>query len=359
MRKPKPTIRTLLSIALTLACGCAGQPPPDPALYSVCMSAGEPCASEGYAGEWIEVALNGEHFHPAFEVDLGTSGPPPVRGEYQASIAGTPLDDVRRVTDALLLGTIPGTVPLGSHDVIVEIPGGRRAGLPKAFRLVDPLSVLMEPEHPRVPEGHAFGLDITLQNDGTALLTQITLRLSQEGAGRLQLPPDSVLGSLAGESFVTTTLQVRAQQTGSASLLIEVSALAGGSVPVGTRQPLATGILVLPPASLIVSADVSPPAVDPGDRFELITTVFNPGGTQALDVEVLAPTVSGSGSALLDDPAPTGVNIPAGSVLTIPWGGQALSPGTVVFEARVQGLEAVSGRLLGPLDAESVRLEIR
>jgi hypothetical protein len=154
-------------------------------------------------------------------------------------------------------------------------------------------------------------------------------------------------------------MQVQAEQAGSASLLLEVSALAGGFVAVGTREPLPTGVLVLPPADLMVSADMSPSAVDPGESFELIVNVFNPGGVEALDVEVLAPVVSGSGSAALDDPAPTRLDIPAGSMRAIPWGGQALSPGTVVFAARVQGLEAVSGRLLGPVDAESVSLEIR
>jgi hypothetical protein len=359
MSKLKTRTCMLLLALLGFPAGCATQSPPDPSLYSVCLDAEGPCVSDAYAGERTEVALIGEHFHPAFEVDIGSDEPPPVRGAYRAFIANTPLDDVRRGTDTLLLGTLPGTVPLGAHDVIAEIPGGLRAGLPQAFFIVDPLAVTAAPEPPRVPQGHAFGLEVTLQNLGTALLTNITLRLSQEGAGRVLLPADSVLASLGGESSLTATLPLKAQQPGQASLLLGVSALAGGFVRVGPREPLAIDILVLPPADLVVSANVAPTTVEPGDRFELIVTVFNTGGVEALDVEVLTPGIGGSGSVVLDSPAPSGLNVPAGSRQAILWGGQALTRGTVVFHAQVHGLEAISERLLGPVDADPVSLEIR
>jgi hypothetical protein len=317
------------------------------------------CISEVYAGETPDVALIGEHFHPAFEVDIGNADPPPLIGNFRAMIADLPIDDVRRSTDTLLLGTLPGTVPVGTHDVIVEIPGGRRAELPKAFGIVDPLAVTATPEHFRIPKGYFFGLDVTQHNRGTIPLTQITLSLSQEGAGQVHLPADSVLAALGGESALTTTLPLWAERQGFVSLLLEVSARVGDFVVVGTREPLVTGILVLPQAALVVSAELSPTEVGPGERFELIVTVYNTGGVEALNVEVLAPAVSGSGSAALDNPSPLGLNIPAGSMRKIPWGGQALLWGTVVFAARVQGLEAISQRLLGPVSAESVSLEIR
>ena len=344
---------------LVLGAGCATESLPDPSLYSVCLSAKEPCVSEAYAGETPNVALIGEHFHPAFEVDIGSDDPPLLLGDFWATIANQPIDDVRRDTDTLLLGTLPGTIPLGTHYVIVEIPGGKRAGLPEAFGIIDPLEVTATPEHLRVPEGHSFGLDITLQNHGTALLTQITLNLSQEGAGQVLLPADSVLTSLGSESSLTVTLPLRAERQGPTTLLLSVSALAGGFVVVSTQEPLATGVLVLPPAALVASAEVSPSTVGLGDSFELIVSVFNTGGVLALDVEVLEPEVSGSGSVALDSPAPPQLNIPAGSRQTLRWGGRALSRGTVVFDARVLGLEAISGRLLGPEAADPVSIEIR
>ena len=346
MKKPLHNTWVVWTTALMLSAGCAVENLPSPTLFDVCLSVEGPCVNQAYAGE-------------ACDVDIDKDDPPPLRGSFRADIAGTSIEDIWRHSDTLLLGTLPGTVPLGSHDVIVEFPGGMRAGLQEAFSIVDPLSVTAAPEHRRVPRGHTFGLDVTLQNQGGALLTQVTLSLSQEGTGRVLLPADSVVASLGGESSSTTTLQLQAQQQGATTLLLDVSALAGGNVLVGTPEPLAVDILVLPPAELAASAEVSPTTVDPGDSFELIVSVYNSGGVDALDVEALEPAVSGSGSAFLEDPAPPRLDVPAGSRQTIRLNGQALSRGTVVFDAQVHGLEAISRRLLGPVAADPVSIEIR
>lgn len=356
------TAALLLSAAFSAApfgAGCAVENLPDPALFDVCLSSEGPCVNQAYAGERANIVLIGEHFNPAFDVDINDDNSPPLRGSFRASIAGTPIEDVRRHSETLLVGILPGTVPLGSHDVIAEFPGGMRAGLQEAFSIVDPLAVTATPQHSRVPQAHAFGLDVTLQNLGTALLTQITLSLSQEGSGRITLPADSVVASLGSESSSTTTLQLQAQQSGSATLLLDVSALAGGNVLVGTPEPVAIDLLVLPPAFLVASGEVSPTTVNPGDDFELSVDVYNTGGVDALDVEVLEAEDSGSGSVTLDDPAPSPLDIPAGSRRTIRFSGQALARGTVVFDMRIVGLEAISQRLLGPVDADPVSIEIR
>jgi hypothetical protein len=240
--------------------------------------------------------------------------------------------------------------------VTVEFPGGRRAGLKEAFSIVDPLSVTVTPPPQRIPDGHALDLEVTLQNLGPALLTQVTLSLSQEGNGRFILPADLVLASLSGEPI---ELELQAQQPGSATVLLDVSALAGGNVLVGTAEPLVIEFLVLPPAVLVASAEVSPTTVDPGEGFELIVDVFNTGGTDALDVEALVPAVSGSGSATLGDPVPSRLDVAAGSRQTIRFSGQAQQSGTVEFNVRVQGLEAVSQHDLGPVDVDPVSIEIR
>jgi len=362
MRKRHHQTRMIWTAALTLSAaffGCAVENLPEPALFDVCLNSETPCINQAYAGERTNIVLIGEHFNPAFNVDVNDDNPPPLCGSFQASIADKPIEDVRRLSENLLSGTLPGTVPLGSHDVIAKFPGGRRAGLNQAFSIVDPLVVTASPQHPRAPQGHAFGLDVTLQNLGAALLTQITLGLSQEGPGQITLPADSVVASLGGGSSSTTTLQLQAQQPGSATLLLEVSALAGGNVLVGTPEPLAIDMLVLPPAVLAVSGEVSPTTVDPGDDFELIVDVYNSGGVDALEVEALEAGVSGSGSATLDAPTPSPLSIPAGSRRTIRFSGQALSRGTVIFDVRVVGREAISQRLLGPVDAEPVSIEIR
>jgi hypothetical protein len=358
MKLDKKTL-ALWTAILVLVAGCAVEDLPDPALFGICRDSQGPCLDQAYAGERASVALIGENFHPAFSVDMNNDDPPPLRGEFQAYITGIPIEDVRRHSDVLMAGTLPGTVPLGLHDVTVEFPGGRFSRLEEAFSIIDPLSVTAVPEHRRIPGGYAFGLDVTLQNLGPVLLTQVTLSLSQEGTGRLVLPADSVMASLGGESTSTTTLQLQAQQRGAATLLLDVSALAGGNVLVGTAEPLVIDLLVLPPAALVVSAEVSPTTVDPGEDFELIVDVFNTGGTDALDVEVLEPTAGGSGLAILGDPAPPRLNIAAGSRQTIRFGGQAQESGTVVLDVRVQGLEAISQRLLGPVDADPVSIEIR
>jgi hypothetical protein len=356
------TAALALSAAFSAApfgAGCAVENLPEPALLDVCLGSEGPCVNQAYAGERTSIVLIGEHFNPAFNVDVNDDNPPPLRGSFRASIAGTPIEDVRRHSATLLLGTLPGTVPLGSHDVIAEFPGGMRAGLHEAFSIVDPLAVTATPQHSRVPQAHAFGLDVVLHNLGTALLTQINLRLTQEGSGQFTLPADSVVASLGGESSSTTTLQLRAQQSGSATLLLEVSALAGGNVLVGTPEPLAIDMLVLPPAALVASGEVSPTTVNPGDDFELILDVYNSGGVDALEVEALEAESSGSGSATLDDPTPSPLDIPAGSRRTVRFSGQAVSSGTVVFDVRVVGREAISQRLLGPVDADPVSIEIR
>jgi len=351
--------RALWIWMLLLPAGCAVDNLPDPALQDVCQSAQGPCVNRAYAGERASIALIGEHFDPAFAVNLNNDDPPILRGAFRAYIAQTPIEDLQRHSDQLLAGRLPGTVPLGSHDVTVEIPGGMHSRLPEAFSIVDPLSVTVAPGYRLIPVGHSFGLDVTLENLGPVLLTQVTLRLSQDGTGRFLLPADSVLASLGGESTSTTTLPLQAEQPGPATLLLEVSALAGGSVLVGTQEPLAVDILALPPAVLVASAEVVPTTVDPSENFELIVNVFNTGGTDALDVEVLGPEVSGSGSVTLGDPAPARLNIPAGSRQTIRFGGRAEERGTVLFDVGVQGVEAISQRLLGPVSADPVSIEIR
>jgi hypothetical protein len=356
------TVILLLSAAFStvpFGAGCAVENLPNPALFDACRDSEDPCVNQAYAGERASVVLIGENFNPAFAVDINNDDPPPLRGAFRAFIADMPFEDVRRHSEFRMLGTLPGTVPLGSHDVTMEFPGGMHTRLEDAFSIVDPLSVTVTPEHQRIPQGQSSGLDVTLQNLGPVLLTQITLSLSQEGTGRFVLPADSVLSSLGGESTSTTTLQLQAQQPGSATLKLDVSALAGGNVLVGTAEPLVVEFLVLPPAALVASAEVSPTTVDPGEGFELIVDVFNTGGTDALDVEVLEPVVSGSGSATLADPAPARLDIAAGSRQAIRFSGQALQSGTVVFDVRVQGLEAISQRLLGPVDADPVSIEIR
>ena len=359
MRKRKLKTWALLATALVLTTGCAVENLPDPALFDVCLRSDGPCVNQAYAGERTNLALIGAHFHPAFDVDINEDGSPPLRGNFQANIAGTPLEDVWRHSEFLLMGTMPGTVPLGTHDVLVVLPGGLRAGLPGAFSIVDPLVVSAAPEQPRVPNNYAFGLDVTLTNLASVPLTQVALSLSQQGTGRVILPADPVLASVGGESSSTTTLRLQALQPGSTTLLLGVSALAGGNVLVGNSEPLMVDLLVLPPAVLLASAEVSPTTVNPGDDFELIVDVFNTGGVDALDVEAFEPTVSGSGSATLGDPAPSRLEVPAGSRRTIRFSGRALSSGTTVFEARLQGLEAISQRLLGPVAADPVSIEIR
>jgi hypothetical protein len=349
----------LWTAILALVAGCAVEDLPDPALFEICRDSQGPCMDQAYAGDRASVALIGEHFNPAFSVDINNDDPPPLRGAFRAYIAGISIEDVRRQSDVLMVGTLPGTVPLGLHDVTVEFPGGMFARLEEAFSIIDPLSVTAVPEHRRIPGGNAFGLDVTLQNLGPALLTQVTLSLSQEGTGRLVLPADSVMASLGGESTSTTTLQLQADQRGATTLLLDVSALAGGNVLVGTAEPLVIDLLVLPPAVLVASAEVSPTTVEPGEDFELIVEVFNTGGTDALDVEALEPAAGGSGLAILGDPAPDRVDIAAGSRQTFRFGGQAQESGTVVLDVRVQGLEAISQRLLGPVDADPVSIEIR
>jgi len=351
--------RALWTATLLLAAGCAVDDLPSPVLLDVCQSSQGPCVNQAYAGERTGIVLIGDHFNPAFSVDVNNDDPPRLRGVFQAYIGQTPIDDLRRHSEMLLVGTLPGTVPLGTHDVTLEVPGGMHARLPEAFFIADPLTVTVAPEHQSVPVGHSFGLDVILQNLGPALLTQITVSLAQEGDGQFLLPADSVLASLGGESTSTTTLQLQAQQSGPDTLLLEVSALAGGNVRVGTLEPLAVDLLALPQAALVASAEVSPTTVDPTESFELIIDVFNTGGTDALDVEVIETIVSGSGSVSLGDPAPARLDIAAGSRQTIRFSGQALQRGTVVFDVHVHGVEAISGRLLGPVAANPASVEIR
>ena len=155
MRKLYRNTRAIWTATLVLSAGCAVENLPSPTLFDVCLSIEGPCVNQAYAGERTDLVLIGEHFNPAFDVDIDNDDPPPLRGSFRADIAGTPIEDIWRHSDTLLLGTLPGTVPLGSHDVIVEFPGGMRAGLQEAFSIVDPLSVTAAPEHPRVPRDHA------------------------------------------------------------------------------------------------------------------------------------------------------------------------------------------------------------
>jgi hypothetical protein len=83
-------------------------------------------------GQAVAVRIQGQGFHAVIKTDLddGTSN----TAEIAVTVGGVALDAMVLQSEALIEGTVPGTLAPGGHDVVVTA-GEQTATLPAAFRV--------------------------------------------------------------------------------------------------------------------------------------------------------------------------------------------------------------------------------
>lgn len=366
MRSTNPFLQVwLMTVALSwLAGGCGTESLPGPVLSGVCVPGGnDTCRDWIYAGEPVEVGLLGRHFHTVAEVDLDKQDNPLLDDRFEArigsvSVEGLDLAPGLRDGQQMLIGWLPASLSVGSHDVEITAPSGQQSHLDDAFTVRTPLQTSFSCDKPRLPAGAMVHLSIHIQNNGAVPLTEVTTRVDQAGAGGIDPPATPEPFTLGSRQSLSIGLVTQAAATGQVLLSLSTSARAGGIVRVETDTPAEAALLVLSPAELTASVRMVPASVRAGESFTLVAQVHNQGDTPAQQIHLLPPSLSGTGTVELQGPPPAAATLPAGADRELDWPGVAHAPGQVVFDVQLGAVEAISGRRIGPLDAGSVQLEI-
>jgi hypothetical protein len=123
-----------LALCAAVALACAGTSVPEgPVLVAM-----DP--SQGTALEPLAVEIAGERFDADVRTDFGGAGS--VDARFSARLApvggGGPVEllDVRLTSHRTLRATVPAGIAPGAYDLVVKDPRGRKAVLPRAFRVV-------------------------------------------------------------------------------------------------------------------------------------------------------------------------------------------------------------------------------
>jgi hypothetical protein len=350
--------------------GCVELAEGPPRLREVCLAEEEQgCVQQGLAGEDLALVLRGQNPGASFVVDLGNRDPIPTAdgkgirawiGDQE--LTGLVLSEGDAPGGFVLTGTLPGRLALGYHDAILQTPSGLAAELREAFLVQDPFVIRkVTTDAPEFPVGYTTILSVTLENQGRSAITDIELGLTQQGTGRCLLPSLPAAFTLGAGESRAIDLGLRAVEAGTLSVFVTAAGRANGVVEVGpgTLNPSEKALSILGPAQLKVTAAIAPASLAVLQVFEVTVEVENTGGTPALDVRLLAPTLAGSGAAEMESPPATRLDLPPNAKQQVQWGGRALGPGTVQISARATGEEAISGRPLGPVESEPVELTIQ
>jgi len=347
-----------------LPAGCAIEQVPAPSLSEVCLAQErDGCINAVYPGAVYDLALLGEQFQPAFEISLDNSEPPATRGLFKGKIGDVVISPLTLQPDLLrgyqvLHGQLAGNLPIGLHAAEIVTPAGQRSQLADALRVMNPLSVTSRFQKPQVPAGYLFILYVDLENLGPQDLQDVSITLSQQGSGFCELPQPADAFTVPAGQKVVQQIELAAVSPGQVTISLAVAGLVNQTVLVDLEQPLSIDARVLTPTNLQVVASLAQPSVRLGRFFELIVDVTNLGQTPARGVELLVPTQSGPGTVDWDTIKPEALDIPADSTRRIRWEGRATNTGNVEISARVSGMEAVSGRLLGPIGSNLLVLQI-
>jgi len=249
-------------------------------------------------------------------------------------------------------------LPVGLHSAEVVTPAGQHAQLADALRVMNPLYVRGLVQEPQAPAGYTFHLEVDLENLGPQDIQDASITLSQQGSGSCELPQTPEVFTIPAGQTVGRQIELAAVNPGQVTLALSVSGTVNQTVLIELEQPLAIEARVLSPTDLQVVASLAQPSVRLGRYFELIVDVTNLGQTPALGVEMLVPNQSGPGTVSWDALEPEALDIPAGSTRRLRREGRATNTGAVELSARISGMEAVSGRLLGPIGANLLLLQI-
>jgi YVTN family beta-propeller protein len=112
-----------------LAAACVDREPDGPQPLSV-----EPAA--GTAGHATSIRILGKSFHPAARPNFDDEEKATLSFAFEGLLGADPLQAVVYLEAGVLGATVPPSLPVGSHDLTVIDPRGKRGLLPAAFRVV-------------------------------------------------------------------------------------------------------------------------------------------------------------------------------------------------------------------------------
>ncbi|MBN2493867.1 MAG: hypothetical protein JXR96_04680 [Deltaproteobacteria bacterium] len=337
-------------LATLLCCGCAVEALAPPEIAAVCRADDQAvCEDWAWAGAGAEIRIAGQGLHPAYEIDLGDDEAPRT-GIFSARLGSMELEDVQLDVHGwseqpALAARLPVALPLGSHLLEIETPGGQRAARVDAFRLENPLLLVLGADKLRLPRQDQLVLHVGLSNLGPAELSEVQLDWVQSGTGAL-LPPEHTepIRLEAGQS--TTVDQVwSASSPGRTQISIWPRGLAAGCVQLTASGPRTIDVEILEQASLTCAVRASEDRPRIGEGIELLVTASNPGGVAVQDVIVEQVETSGAGGLDLDA-SPSEVDLPASGHRTIRWTGTASQAGQIRLVLRIAGQEQISGRAI-------------
>jgi hypothetical protein len=344
--------------------GCAIEQLGAPSLNEVCLAdQRDNCINAVYPGAAYDLALLGEQFQPAYLISLDNTQAPETRAHFMGKVGHVVISPLtlqpELLRDAQVLhGRLEGNLPVGLHSAEVVTPAGQHALLADALRVTNPLRVNGRTHEPQAPAGYPFHLEVDLENLGPVDIQDSSITLSQQGSGSCELPQTPEVFTIPAGQAVVRQIELAAVNPGKVTLGLSVSGVVNQTVFIELEQPLAIEARVLTPTDLQAVASLDQPSARLGHFFELIVDVTNLGQTPALGVELLIPNQSGPGTVSWEAPKPEALDIPAGSTRRIRWEGRATNTGAVEISARISGMEAISGRLLGPIGTNLLELQI-
>jgi hypothetical protein len=353
-----------LTAVISLA-GCATETIEPPIVQQACQARDDAnCIAFAYAGERVELKILGQNFAKAWVVDLGTDQAPAPQDRFRAWFDSVELQSVEPDPDPLrgksvLLASQPGQVPVGQPLLTVESPAGQSASLAGAFEIRTPLLATLEFEKPVLPRGDVNRLTVILSNRAAVTLEVVALVLSQGGSGSYSIPSMPAPFEIPANASVTRELDLEAASPGQPELVLSVTALADGRIPVSLEVPARLDSAILEEAQLQARARFEPEQVAQGDPVSLIVEVSNQGGVASLDVNLADLTPWGAGEVSWDQDPGTSRDLAPQTSYSFRRSGVAETAGTLWLQPQVQAEEILSGRALGAATPHPISLEIQ
>ncbi|MBN2359156.1 MAG: hypothetical protein JXR83_06860 [Deltaproteobacteria bacterium] len=243
MRKSaSPLLLALLIGNLLARCTCSSEPEP------IALNTIAPASAR--SGESVAVVISGSGFAAHVVVSYQSTRRTTVDDQFSAWLGQHALEQVRHVDSQNLTAVVPPTLPVGSHELIVESPAGERVTLAAAFEVLPVGIVDAGPTEGGIPDraaadlpGDRVPLDRPAQDRMAADSTHDTASAFDTGAVDVQ-PADVALTDTA-----TTDAGQRdaGSSTGAGRLAIAMGA--------ATTATLAVDLAIEAPGNLVATPD--------------------------------------------------------------------------------------------------------
>jgi len=212
-----------------------------------------------------------------------------------------------------------------------------------------------------VSQNQTFTVEARITNAGQQSLSTLTVgAVSSSGTGKAILVAQEPLpaGALAPGATAVLRSTYQAIDSGTLDFEATASALDASGATVGPLTATARVLIQGMPLLRVDSLSVPATAVV-GGTITVTVSLMNGGQTDATEVTVAAPTVSGLGAVtLLSGPTPRTQTLAAGATGTVTFQYRPTTPGRVTFAATAQGLDALSGVAITSDPATSSPMDI-